>query len=124
MIRQEQRKQLHSYIIHDLAVRTLQQDYAAMENLKLKSIYLPLLDVLLKEIRSETFKTKRLLQKQKISVVSWTRNDEFFSDVQVTTAGNDEIFRYANQALKTQVEQLITHYSSNCKFHSDCSPRS
>lgn len=114
MIRHEQRKQLHNFIIHDLAVRSLQQDYVSIEKLKLKSVYLLFLDALLKEIRNEMFKTKKSLQKQKICVVSWNRIDEFFSDVQVTTPGNDEVFRYANQALKTQVEHLIIEYSSKC----------
>ncbi|MFJ7890438.1 aconitate hydratase [Lysinibacillus xylanilyticus] len=96
----------------------MQQDYAAIEKLKLSSIYLPSIDVLLKEIRNEMFKTKNLLQKEKIRVVSCTRIDEFFSDVQVTTAGNDEIFRYANQALKKQVEQLILNYIKSRNGHS------
>lgn len=118
MISHEQRKQLHHYIIHDLAVKSLQQDYVAIEKLKMKAVYLPLFDGLLKEIRNETFKSKNLLQKQKIRVVSMTRIDEFFSDLHVTTAGNDEVFRYANQALKTQVEHLINSYINHGESHS------
>ncbi|MBD8523826.1 aconitate hydratase [Lysinibacillus fusiformis] len=118
MIRHEQRKQLHHYIIHDLAVKSLQQDYVSIEKLKMKAVYLPFFDQLLKEIRNETFKSKNLLQNQKIRVVSLTRIDEFFSDLLVTTAGNDEVFRYANQALKTQVEQLVHSYLKQLESHS------
>ncbi len=31
--------------------------------------------------------------------------DEYFSDVHIATAGNDGVHRYANMALKTQVEK-------------------
>ncbi|MCY1462505.1 hypothetical protein D9M71_802880 [compost metagenome] len=65
------------------------------------------MDSLLKHLRQEYFDLKRQLSQQKIRVIGWKKVDEYFSDVQVATAGNDVVLRYANQALKTQVEKLL-----------------
>ncbi len=35
------------------------------------------------------------------------------SDVHIATAGNDVVLRYANMALKTQVEKLLIIYQNN-----------
>ncbi|GED66247.1 hypothetical protein LFU01_46990 [Lysinibacillus fusiformis] len=43
--------------------------------------------------------------KDKIRLVRIEKIDEYFSDVQIATAGNDVVLRYANMALKTQVEK-------------------
>lgn len=42
--------------------------------------------------------------------MKWKKFDDQFSDLIVATAGEDEVFRYAKQALKTQVEQLLISY--------------
>ncbi len=107
MINSEQRQLLHQFLLLDLAVRSLQQDYKTIEHLKMKTVYLPLLDSLLKDLRKDSFSLKRQLASQQIRVVGWHRINEYFSDIQVATAGNDEWLRYANQALKTEVEQLL-----------------
>lgn len=109
MINAEQRQLLHQYLILDLAVQSLQRDYKTMEQLKMSAIYLPLMDGLLKNIKNDYFNHKRLLAKDKIRVVGWHRIDEYFSDVVVATTGNDEKLCYANQALKTEVEQFLIH---------------
>lgn len=109
MIKGEQRQLLHQYLILDLAIQSLQKDYKTLEQLKMKAIYLPFVDGLMKSIKKDFFNLKRQLEKQKIRVVGWQRIDEYFSDVHVATAGEDEILRYANQALKTQVEQLLVN---------------
>lgn len=70
----------------------------------------PLMDALLKDLRQEYFDLKRQLAQQKIRVIEWTHGDEYFSDVQIATAGNDVVLRYANQALKTQVEKLLINH--------------
>ncbi|MGE7791252.1 aconitate hydratase [Lysinibacillus sp. NPDC096259] len=85
-------------------------DYLKTEQFKLKNVFLPLMDVLLKDLRNECFDLKRQLAQQKIRIVGWTKIDENFSDVQIATAGNDVELRYAKQALKTQVENLIFNY--------------
>ncbi len=38
--------------------------------------------------------------------------DEYFSDVQVATAGNDVVLRYASMALKTEVEKLLISHQN------------
>ncbi|MGE7597560.1 hypothetical protein [Lysinibacillus fusiformis] len=45
------------------------------------------------------------MAKEKIRLVKVEKIDGYFSDV--ATAGNDVILRYANMALKTQVEKLL-----------------
>lgn len=107
MISGEQRKLLHQFLLLDLAIRSLQHDYKMIEQLKMKVAYLPFIDTLLKSLQKDYFNLKRQLAKQKIRVVGWHRIDTYFSDVHIATAGNDEKLRYANQALKTEVEQLI-----------------
>lgn len=110
MIKADERQLLHKYLLLELAVKSLQVDYNKLEQFKMKIIFLPLMDSLLKELRQEYFDLKGQLLKQRIRVVGWNRVDDYFSDVQVATAGNDVILRYANQALKTQVEKLIVSY--------------
>jgi len=116
MINGEQRSLLHQYILLDLAVKSLQQDYKRAEYFKMKLVFLPLLDALLKNLRKDYFQLKRQLAQQQIRVVGWHRIDEYFSDVQIATAGNDEVLRYANQALKTQVEELLLQQLQNHSF--------
>jgi len=89
-------------------------DYLKVEQFKMKKVFVPLMDTLLKELRQEYFELKRRLFQQWIRVVGWTTIDEYFSDVQVATAGDDVVLRYANTALKTQVEKLlISHQNKN-----------
>ncbi|MEA0565864.1 MULTISPECIES: aconitate hydratase [Lysinibacillus] len=113
MIKPEQRQLLHKYLLIELAVKSLQIDYQKAEQFKMKVVFLPLMDALLKDLRQEYFDLKRQLAQQRIRVVGWHRVDEYFSDVQVATAGNDVVLRYANQALKTQVEKLLINYIRN-----------
>ncbi|WP_431811374.1 aconitate hydratase [Lysinibacillus sp. FW12] len=110
MIKPEQRQQIHKYLLIELAIKSLQIDYPKVEQFKMKKVFLPLMDSLLKELRQEYFELKRQLSQQRIRVVGWTTVDEYFSDVQIATAGEDVILRYANQALKTKVEELINRY--------------
>lgn len=109
MINAEQRQLLHQYLILDLAIQSLQKDYKTLEQLKMKAIYLPFVDCLMKSVRQDYFNLKRQLAKQKISVVGWQHIDDHFSDVHISTGGEDGILRYAKQSLKTQVEMLLTN---------------
>ncbi len=113
MINPEQRQLLHKYLLIELAVKSLQIDYQKVEQLKMNKVFLPLMDSLLKELRQVYFDLKRQLSQQKIRVVGWTTIDEYFSDVQVATAGEDVVLRYANMALKTKVEQLLIDHINN-----------
>ncbi|MED3804765.1 aconitate hydratase [Lysinibacillus xylanilyticus] len=95
-----------------MAVQSLQRDYKVIENLKMSKVYLPILDKLLKDITQDYYNSKRLLANDKIRIVKWEKIDEYFSDVHVATAGNDVILRYANMALKTQVENLLLSHQN------------
>lgn len=114
MINAEQRQLLHQYLIVDLAIQSLQCDYKTLEQLKMKVIYLPFVDRLMESVRKDYFNLKRQLAKQNIRVVGWIRIDAYFSDVRIATAGEDEMLRYANQALKMEVEQLLIQLIVNC----------
>lgn len=92
-----------------MAVQSLQRDYKVIENLKLSKVHLPILDKLLDDISQDCYNAKRLLAKDKIRVVRWIKTNEYFSDMIVATAGNNQVFTYANMALKTQVEKLLSH---------------
>ncbi|MEB2301596.1 aconitate hydratase [Lysinibacillus xylanilyticus] len=107
MIKANERQLLHKYLLLELAVKSLQSDYQKVEQFKMKTVFLPLMDTLLKELRQELFKLKLELTQLRIRVVGWQPVDDYFSDVQVATSGNDVVLRYANQALKTQVEKLL-----------------
>ncbi|MEK4170948.1 aconitate hydratase [Lysinibacillus sp. FSL L8-0312] len=113
MINPEQRQLLHKFLLLELAVKSLQIDYPQVEQFKMKEVFLPIMDSLLKTLRHEYFELKRQLGQQRIRVVGWTNVDEYFSDVQVATAGDDVVLRYANQALKTKVEKLINEHLKN-----------
>ncbi|MEY9979121.1 aconitate hydratase [Lysinibacillus sp. RC79] len=107
MIKADERQLLHKYLLLELAVKSLQIDYKKTEQFKMKIVFQPLMDTLLKDLRQELFNLKQQLAQLRIRVVGWQPVDEYFSDVQVATAGNDVVLRYANQALKTQVEKLL-----------------
>lgn len=107
MIKPEERSILHEYIILDMAIRSLQQDYTSIENLKMSKVFVPIVDGVLKTIRSDFYNNKRLLTQKGIRVVKWVKNDEYFSEVTIATKGEDVVLQYANQAIKTQVEKLI-----------------
>lgn len=113
MIKADERQLLHKYLLLELAIKSLQIDYSKLEAFKMKVVFLPMMDSLLKELRQEYFDLKRQLFQHRIRVVKWHPVDEYFSDVQVATAGNDVVLRYANQALKTQVEKLLISHISN-----------
>lgn len=110
MIKSEDRRILHQYILLDMAIRSLQQDYVAFENMKMANVFVPHVDNLLKDIRNEFYNKKRLLGQRGIRVVKWVKIDEYFSEVTIATKGEDVVLQYAKQALKTQVEQLISNY--------------
>ncbi|MER2171371.1 MAG: aconitate hydratase [Psychrobacillus psychrodurans] len=115
MIKAEERQLLHKYLLIDLAVKSLQIDYQKAEQFKMKVVFLPFIDTLIKDLRKEYIELKNQLAQQRIRVVEWRTVDEYFSDVQVATAGNDIVLRYANQALKTQVEKLLLTQIHNLK---------
>ncbi|AJK89342.1 MULTISPECIES: hypothetical protein [Lysinibacillus] len=113
MLNPEQRRLFHKFLILEMAVQSLQRDFSVIENLKMSKVYLPILDKLLKDISHDYYDSKRLLAKEKIRLFKVEKIDEYFSDVHIATAGNDVVLRYANMALKTQVEKLLISYQNN-----------
>ncbi|MEB7455147.1 aconitate hydratase [Lysinibacillus sphaericus] len=113
MLKPEQRRLFHKFLILEMAVQSLQRDFPVIENLKMGKVYLPILDKLLKDISHDYYDSKRLLAKDKIRLVKIEKIDEYFSDVHIATAGNDVVLRYANQAMKTQVEKLLNQHLNN-----------
>lgn len=110
MIKPDERRNVHNFILLDMAVKSLQNDYDKLKSLKMSEVYIKIVDDLLKDIRSDYFNKKRMLAKQKIEVVKWISIDQYFSDVVIKTPGEDVVLRYAKQALKTNVEALIFRY--------------
>lgn len=110
MIKHDERRNVHEFILLDMAVKSLQNDYDKLGKLKMSVVYVKIVDDLLKDIRSDYFYKKQMLSKQKIEVVKWIHIDQYFSDVVVKTPGEDVVLRYAKQAIKTQVENLIFTY--------------
>lgn len=110
MIKHEDRLILYDYIKLDMAIKSLQHDYASLEKLKMSKVYLNVVDGLLKDLRNDFYNKKRLLAKKNIEVVKWINVDEYFSEVIVKTSGEDEVLNYAKLALKKQTEELIQIY--------------
>jgi len=110
MIKREDRQTLYEYIKLDMAIKSLQRDYDVLGSLKMSKVYLNIVDELLKSLRNDYYNKKRFLAKQKIEVVRWVKISEHFSEVTIRTPGDDEVHKYANQALKTHTEELIFRY--------------
>lgn len=119
MIKPDERRNVHEFILLDMAVKSLQNDYDALGNLKMSVVYIKIVDDLLKNIRNDYFNKKRILAKQKIEVVKWIHIDQYFSDVVLKTPGEDVELRYAKQALKTQTEDLIFKYLKEINDNAD-----
>ncbi|KGA83791.1 aconitate hydratase [Lysinibacillus fusiformis] len=115
MIKADERKLLHKYLLLELAIKSLQVDYDKLEQFKMNKVFIPMMDKLLNNLRQDFFNLKGELAKKHIRAVGWQPIDEYFSDIQVATAGNDVVLRYANQALKSQVEKLLINYITNGK---------
>ncbi|MCY9549440.1 hypothetical protein [Lysinibacillus xylanilyticus] len=62
-----------------------------------------MIEKLLKAITSEQYNIKR-------DIAKWEKVSEYFSDLTVTTPGEEQVLRYANQALKNQVEGLLLNH--------------
>jgi len=110
MIKPDERRNVHQFILLEMAVKSLQNDYNTLEKLKMSKVYISIVDDLLKHLRTDYYNKKRMLANQKIEVVKWIHIDQYFSDVVLKTPGEDVVLRYAKQALKTQVEDLIINY--------------
>lgn len=75
MIKPEERRNVHQFILLEMAVKSLQHDYDTLGNLKMAKVYIKIIDDLLKIIRSDYYNSKCMLAKQKIEVVKWIHID-------------------------------------------------
>ncbi|MGE7023415.1 hypothetical protein [Solibacillus cecembensis] len=107
MISLDERPIVHEFIVLDLAIRSLQQDYSKLEGLKMHAFYSRWTDLLMKGLNEAYIVQKRQLANKGIRIVRWVKIDAHFSDVTIATAGEDIALRYANQVLKMEVEQLL-----------------
>lgn len=53
MIKGDERRLLHQFIILDMAIKSLQKDYQQIEYLKMSKVFIPIVDQLLKDIRND-----------------------------------------------------------------------
>lgn len=107
MISLEDRPIVHEFIVLELAIRSLQQDYIKLETLKMHKFYVSWAESVLKRLYQMYTMQKGELASKRIQIVRWTKVDAHFSDVVVATAGEDIVLRYANNALKVEVEQML-----------------
>jgi len=107
MINLSDRQALHKLVVLELAVRSLQHDYVQLETLKMHKLYTTWTELLLKHLYPAYTTQKRQLAQKQIRIVRWRKVDMYFSEVLIATAGEDIVLRYANQAIKTEVEELL-----------------
>jgi len=107
MINLLDRHALHKLIVLELAVRSLQHDYVQLETLKMQKLYTTWTELLLKHLYPAYTTQKRQLAQKQIRIVRWRKVDMYFSEVLIATVGEDIALRYANQALKIEVEELL-----------------
>ena len=110
MINIAQRQDVHDLIILDLAIRSLQADYAKVSTLKLHKLYRKWLEIVLTQLQHNYHEKRRALATQKIRLIGYKRLDTYFSEVMLATSGNDAQLLYANEVLKQDVEQLLLQH--------------
>ncbi|MGF0470286.1 hypothetical protein ACQQ6W_11640 [Lysinibacillus fusiformis] len=74
MLKPEQRRLFHKFLILEMAVQSLQRDFSVIENLKMSKVYLPILEKLLKDITQDYLPFKKIIGKRQ-NKVSKDRED-------------------------------------------------
>lgn len=110
MIKPSLQKDVHRLIILDLAIKAILLDYEKIEKMRLYSLVQPIFNELLKDIKKDYYPLKNKLQREGIRIIKWQVIDVFFSDITLTTAGDDLVLRYAKKVLQHDVEQLVSTY--------------
>ncbi len=77
MLKPEQRRLFHKFLILEMAVQSVQRDFSVIENQKMSKVYLPILERLLKDINHDYCDSKRLLAKDKIRLEKVEKIDEY-----------------------------------------------
>lgn len=107
MISLEDRHRLHQFLMLMLAVQYLKKDLATLQTLKYADIFVPFVEKKLPQLLKTYEAEKTYFAKKNIHFIKWQKIDVYFSRVYVTTAGEDAHFTYANQAVKTQVVEIV-----------------
>lgn len=107
MIHIHDRHRLHQFLMIELAIRYLEKDLEIIQTTKCTNIFIPFIERLLKMLRQQYHDEKQYFTGKQVRLIQWKRIDNYFSEVSVTTPGEDAVFTYANQAVKTHVEEMI-----------------
>lgn len=107
MIHLDDRHRLHQFLMLELAIRYLKMDLDIFRTTKCSNVFVPFAENLLKDLLKQYDDEKRYFSSKQIRSLKWEKADDYFSQVTVATAGEDAVFKYANQAVKTHVEDLL-----------------
>lgn len=107
MINLEDRHRLHKFLMLELAIRYLKIDLETIRTMKCANALVPFTEKLLQQLGKQYHSEQHYFGTKKIRLIKWERLDHYFSRVSVTTAGGDATFKYANQAVKTHVEEIL-----------------
>ncbi|MEC1179150.1 aconitate hydratase [Metasolibacillus meyeri] len=107
MIHCSDRQFVHELIVFELAIRTLKYDFSLLPTFKMHRFYAHMLEQFVESLRIEYAICKKLLAKKGIRLAQFVKVDAYFCDVRLVTAGEELTIRYANQALKIAVEELL-----------------
>lgn len=107
MIHLDDRHRLHQFLMLELAIRYLKMDVDIFRTAKCSNVFVPFAENLLKDLLKQYNYEKQYFSNKKIRPLKWEKAGNHFSQVTVATAGEDAIFKYANQAVKTHVEDIL-----------------
>lgn len=107
MIHYSERPLVHEFLLFEFAIRALEQDFSLLSSFKMHKLYAHMLEPLVKSLREEHARCKKLLANKGIRLEQFIKVDAYFCDIRFATMGEDVMIRYANQALKMAVEELL-----------------
>lgn len=107
MINLNDRHRLHQFLMLELTIRYVKSDLAIIQTTKCTTFFTPVIEKLLNRLIQQHQREQRYFAKHQVKIIRWKRIDMYFSEVSVTTPGEDAVFTYANQAVKTHVEELL-----------------
>lgn len=107
MIDLNNRHRLHQFLMLELAIRYLKMDLEILTKTKCEKVFIYFTEAFIQKLTKQYIKERQYFHQQQIRLIGWKKIDAYFSEVSVTTAGEDAVFNYANQAVKTNVEELL-----------------
>ena len=107
MISLEDRHRLHQFLMLELAIRYVRMDLDAFGTMKCANVFVPFMENFLQHLIEQCQQEKQYFAQKQIRLIKWEKLDAYFSQVTIATAGEDAVFKYANQAVKTHVEEIL-----------------